>query len=82
MYVTLEPCFHNSRSGSCTEQILRAGIKSIFIARHDPDLRTNKKSIVKLRRNRIEVIDGLTADKTNELNNFFFHSRWNKNRTK
>ena len=74
MYVTLEPCFHNSRNGSCTEQILRAGIKSIFIARYDPDLRTNKKSIAKLRRNRIEVIEGLTADKTNELNSFFFHS--------
>ena len=78
MYVTLEPCFHSSRNGSCTEQILRAGIKSIFIARHDPDLRTNKKSIDKLRRNQIEVIEGLTADKTNKLNNFFFHSLKNK----
>ena len=29
VYVTLEPCFHNSRNGSCTEQILRSGIKSI-----------------------------------------------------
>ena len=78
MYVTLEPCFHNSRNGSCAEQILRAGIKSIFIARFDPDLRTNKKSIAKLRKNRIEVMDGLTANKTNELNNFFFHSLKNK----
>ena len=74
MYVTLEPCFHNSRNGSCTEQILRSGIKSIFIARHDPDLRTNKKSIAKLKRNRINVSVGLTAEKTNTLNNFFFHS--------
>ena len=74
MYVTLEPCFHNSRNGSCTEQILRAGIKSIFIARFDPDLRTNKKSISKLKKNRIKVVTGLTADKTDTLNNFFFHS--------
>jgi len=74
MYVTLEPCFHNSRNGSCAEQILRSGIKSIFIARHDPDLRTNKKSIAKLKRNRINVSFGLTAEKTNTLNNFFFRS--------
>ena len=74
MYVTLEPCFHNSRNGSCTEQILRSGIKSIFIARHDPDLRTNKKSIAKLKGNRINVSCGLTAEKTNNLNNYFFHS--------
>ena len=78
MYITLEPCFHNSRNGSCTEQILRAGIKSVFIARYDPDMRTNKRSIEKLKRNRIEVFEGLTADKTNELNNFFFHSLKNK----
>ena len=43
MYVTLEPCFHKSISGSCAEQILRSGIKTIYIARHDPDIRTNKK---------------------------------------
>ena len=29
MYVTLEPCFHTSRNGSCTDQILRSGIKEI-----------------------------------------------------
>ncbi|SVB56699.1 uncharacterized protein METZ01_LOCUS209553, partial [marine metagenome] len=32
MYVTLEPCFHNSINGSCSDQILRAGIKEIFIS--------------------------------------------------
>ena len=26
MYVTLEPCFHSSKNGSCTDQILRSGI--------------------------------------------------------
>ena len=50
MYVTLEPCFHNSRNGSCADQILRAGIKSIFIAKKDPDIRTNSKSINKLKK--------------------------------
>ena len=34
MYVTLEPCFHNSINGSCTNQILRAGIKKIFISKY------------------------------------------------
>ena len=32
MYVTLEPCFHSSKNGSCTDQILRSGIKEIFIS--------------------------------------------------
>lgn len=78
MYVTLEPCFHNSRNGSCTEQILRSGIKFIYIAKHDPDRRTNKKSIIKLKKNDIIVNTGLTSDKTISLNNFFFQSLKNK----
>lgn len=72
MYVTLEPCFHHSRNGSCTEQILRSGIKSIYIARHDPDLRTNRKGINKLKKNGLKVFTGLSAEKTNILNKFFF----------
>ena len=74
MYVTLEPCFHKSHNGSCAEQILRSGIKELFIAKHDPDLRTNKKSIKKLRLHGIKVFSELLETKTNELNYFFFHS--------
>ena len=74
MYVTLEPCFHSSRNGSCTDQILRSGIKEIFISAPDPDLRTNKKSIKKLRKNKILVNVGLDKKKTYKLNKFFFKS--------
>ena len=74
MYVTLEPCFHSSKNGSCTDQILRHGIKSIYIARHDPDKRTNKKSIQKLKKNGLKVFVGKTSNYTNSLNNFFFQS--------
>ncbi len=74
MYVTLEPCFHKSNNGSCAEQILRSGIKELFIAKHDPDKRTNKKSIKKLRFSGIKVYSDLLVDKTDELNHFFFHS--------
>ena len=37
MYVTLEPCFHSSQNGSCTDQILRSGIKQIYISCVDQD---------------------------------------------
>ena len=74
MYVTLEPCFHKSNNGSCAEQILRSGIKELYIAKHDPDIRTNKKSIKKLKNNGIKVFLGLLEGKTNDLNYFFFHS--------
>ena len=72
MYVTLEPCFHNSRNGSCAEQILRSGIKNIYISRYDPDLRTNSKSIKKLHNNGVNVHTGFLEEKTFNLNLFFF----------
>jgi len=74
MYVTLEPCFHSSKNGSCTDQILRSGIKEIFISAADPDKRTNRKSINKLRKNNVLVNVGLGKDKTYYLNKFFFKS--------
>ena len=74
MYVTLEPCFHTSKNGSCADQILRSGIKKIFISAPDPDQRTFKKSINKLRKNNIYVNVGLEKDKTYYLNKFFFKS--------
>ncbi len=74
MFVTLEPCFHSSKNGSCTDQILRSGIKEIYISAPDPDFRTNKKSINKLRKNKVIVKVGLGRDKTENLNKFFFKS--------
>ena len=74
MYVTLEPCFHTSQNGSCADQILRSGIKEIYISCIDQDPRTKNKSIGKLKRNKIKVITGIEKDKTLSVNNFYFKS--------
>jgi len=74
MYVTLEPCFHSSQNGSCADQILRSGIKEIYISCLDQDPRTKNKSISKLKRNKIRVIMGIEKEKTITTNNFFFKS--------
>ena len=74
MYVTLEPCFHSSKNGSCADQILRSGIKEIFISAPDPDIRTNKRSINKLKKNNVIVNVGIEKNKTYSLNKFFFKS--------
>ena len=74
MYVTLEPCFHSSQNGSCTDQIVRSGIKEIFISCVDQDPRTKNKSIKKLKRYKIKVTTGLEKEKTLSVNKFFFRS--------
>jgi len=74
MYVTLEPCYHSSQNGSCTDQILRSGIQEIYISCIDQDPRTKNKSIKKLKRNKIKVITGIEKEKTISINKFFFIS--------
>lgn len=78
MYVTLEPCNHKSQKNSCVQQIIDSGIKKIYIAKSDPDPRTNKKSIKKLLGKGMKVNLGLTSDNTYNNNTFFFQSIKNK----
>ena len=72
MYVTLEPCFHYSENQSCVDQIIKSGIRKIFIAAKDPDKRTNNKSIKKLKKNNIFVNVGITSKLFYLLNRFFY----------
>ena len=56
VYVTLEPCAHESPRGSaCTDLLLRAKPARVVIALKDPDPRTSGKGIRRLRAAGIEV---------------------------
>ena len=67
MYLTLEPCFHNSKQGSCVNQIIKSGLKKIYVAKIDEDKRTKGKSISFLKKNKIKTFVGLTSKKTENL---------------
>jgi diaminohydroxyphosphoribosylaminopyrimidine deaminase / 5-amino-6-(5-phosphoribosylamino)uracil reductase len=59
VYVTLEPCAHQSPRGpACTELLLPAKPSRVVIALKDPDPRTSGKGINRLRRAGIEVVLG------------------------
>ncbi|MFL6829049.1 MAG: bifunctional diaminohydroxyphosphoribosylaminopyrimidine deaminase/5-amino-6-(5-phosphoribosylamino)uracil reductase RibD [Sphingomicrobium sp.] len=50
VYVTLEPCMHQSPRGpACTDLLLKAGPSRVVIALKDPDPRTSGKGIKRLR---------------------------------
>ena len=56
VYVTLEPCAHESPRGSaCTDLLLKAKPARVVIALKDPDPRTSGKGIRRLRAAGIEV---------------------------
>jgi diaminohydroxyphosphoribosylaminopyrimidine deaminase/5-amino-6-(5-phosphoribosylamino)uracil reductase len=63
VYVTLEPCAHDSPRGpACTDLLLKAKPARVVIALKDPDPRTSGKGIKKLRAAGIEVKIGVGRD--------------------
>jgi len=60
VYVTLEPCAHQSPRGpACTDLLLAAKPERVVIALKDPDSRTSGRGISRLRRAGIEVALGI-----------------------
>ena len=61
LYVTLEPCSTKGRTGACTDEIIRAGIKSVVIGATDPNPRHRGAGIEVLSNAGIEVRTGVLA---------------------
>ena len=63
VYVTLEPCAHESERGpACTDLLLQAKPARVVIALKDPDARTSGKGIRRLRRAGVEVTLGVCRE--------------------
>ncbi len=68
VYVTLEPCAHESERGpACTDLLLKAKPARVVIALKDPDPRTSGKGITRLRAAGIEVKLGVGRKAAEEL---------------
>lgn len=72
MYVTLEPCSTTGRTPPCTEAIIKAGIKRVFIGSNDPNPAHCGRGVDILQNAGIEVFTGLEANICDELNEAFF----------
>jgi diaminohydroxyphosphoribosylaminopyrimidine deaminase/5-amino-6-(5-phosphoribosylamino)uracil reductase len=59
LYVTLEPCSHQGRTGPCTEAIIAAGIARVFVGTQDPNPQVAGSGIRRLRQAGILVEVGL-----------------------
>ena len=73
IYVTLEPCCHYGKTPPCTEAIINAGIKRVFIGSADPNPLVGRKGIEILKEEGIEVNTGILEEECKELNHVFFH---------
>jgi len=72
MYVTLEPCCHQGKTGPCTEAIINAKIARVVAATIDPSEHASGKGLEQLRRAGIEVEVGFCEKEARHLNAPFF----------
>ncbi len=79
VYVTLEPCSHHGRTPPCADALIRAGVRKVIAAIEDPNVKVAGKGLAKLKAAGIEVICGVLADETRELNRGFL-SRFERGR--
>ncbi|SDM17139.1 diaminohydroxyphosphoribosylaminopyrimidine deaminase / 5-amino-6-(5-phosphoribosylamino)uracil reductase [Geoalkalibacter ferrihydriticus] len=59
LYVTLEPCSHQGRTGPCVEAVISAGIRRVFIGCRDPNPQVAGRGVTRLQQAGIEVIEGV-----------------------
>lgn len=71
LYVTLEPCSTYGKTPPCTEAVIKAGIKKVFIGAADPNPANSGKAAVLLRRAGLEVKTGLMKKACAALNPAF-----------
>ena len=71
LYLNLEPCSHQGRTGPCADAVIAAGIKRVFTAMEDPNPQVNGQGIEKLRAARIDVHVGLLEEEARDLNEAF-----------
>src|SRR5207248_862107 len=74
LYVTLEPCSTKGRTGACTDEIIRSGIKSVVVGTTDPNPRHRGAGIELLSNAGIEVRTGVLAEECAGLNEAF--NKW------
>lgn len=71
VYVTLEPCSHQGRTGPCTDALIAAGVSRVVVATADPNPAVNGQGLARLHAAGITVEVGVLANEARELNDGF-----------
>lgn len=72
LYVSLEPCSHEGRTGSCAKKIIELGIPKVVIGCLDPFAEVNGRGIEMLKNSGVEVRYGILENECIRLNKRFF----------
>ena len=79
LYVTLEPCNHTGRTPPCTEKILKAKIRRVFVGTEDPNPFVGGGGISFLKKHGVEVKVGICRKSAEILiEDFIWYVKHNK----
>lgn len=73
IYVTLEPCCHYGKQPPCTEAVVKAGIKNVYVGSYDPNPLVAGKGFAYLRAHGVNVVENVLREECDALNDIFFH---------
>jgi diaminohydroxyphosphoribosylaminopyrimidine deaminase / 5-amino-6-(5-phosphoribosylamino)uracil reductase len=71
LYLNLEPCSHQGRTGPCADSVIAAGISRVVCSMQDPNPRVAGQGFAKLRAAGIQVDVGLFKAEAKKLNESF-----------
>jgi len=71
LYLNLEPCSHQGRTGPCADAVIAAGITRVICSMEDPNSRVAGQGFAKLRTSGIKVEVGVFEAEAKKLNESF-----------
>src|SRR5690242_9785182 len=74
LYLNLEPCSHQGRTGPCADAVVAAGVKRVVAAMQDPNPAVSGRGFARLREAEIEVAVGVREAAARKLNEAF--AKW------
>jgi len=71
LFINLEPCSHQGRTGPCADALIVAGTRRVVACMSDPNPEVNGRGFAKLRDAGIEVSVGMLEEEAKALNESF-----------
>ena len=71
LYINLEPCSHQGRTGACADAVIAAGIRRVVACMQDPNPLVAGKGFERLRNAGISVASGILQEEAKPLNEAF-----------
>lgn len=72
LYVSLEPCSHVGKTPPCAELIISKKIPKVAIAVRDPNPKVSGRGVEMMKKNGIEVVEGILEEEARNINRMFF----------